>query len=159
VDQVLRPRKYAIDSPSGRNPLGRLQAALAAAWEEEPTSACFGLFAACDALGVGHVLGAPVHVYVWSKSPELLERLGLVVVAAGESPDVTLQVAAEASGLDKTLRVNTVKRRTHSLFNQGVYFYGALPMMKQHRLEPSCSTSANSSAPNPSSETSMQSCE
>jgi len=32
--------------------------------------------------------------------------------------------------------VNTVKRRTHSLFNQGVYFYGALPMMKQHRLEP-----------------------
>ena len=43
--------------------------------------------------------------------------------------------AAEATGLDKSLKVNTVKHRTHSLFNQGVYFYGALPMMKEAKFQ------------------------
>lgn len=47
-----------------------------------------------------------------------------------------LGAAAEATGLDRTLKANTVKHRTHSLFNQGLYFYGALPMMKEHRFEP-----------------------
>lgn len=46
-----------------------------------------------------------------------------------------LGAAAEATGLDKTLRVNTVKRRTHSLFKQGIYFYGALPHMKEERFQ------------------------
>jgi len=46
-----------------------------------------------------------------------------------------LGAAAEAVGLDKTLKVNTVKHRTHSLFNQGVYFYGALPMMKPENFQ------------------------
>ena len=46
-----------------------------------------------------------------------------------------LGAAAEATGLDKTLKVNTVKRRTHSLFKQGVYFYGALPNMKEERFQ------------------------
>lgn len=45
-----------------------------------------------------------------------------------------LGAAAEGVGLDKTLKVNTVKHRTHSLFNQGVYFYGALPMMKPEKF-------------------------
>jgi len=46
-----------------------------------------------------------------------------------------LGAAAESVGLDKTLKVNTVKHRTHSLFNQGVYFYGALPMMKPEKFQ------------------------
>jgi len=67
--------------------------------------------------------------------PERRDRL-LLVSAMAVALLTLLGAAAEASGPDKTLRVNTVKRRTHSLFNQGVYFYGALPMMKQRRLEP-----------------------
>lgn len=46
-----------------------------------------------------------------------------------------LGAASEATGLDKDLRVNTVKRRTHSLFNQGVYYYGALPNMRAAKAQ------------------------
>jgi len=67
--------------------------------------------------------------------PQRRDRL-LLVSAMAVALLTLLGAAAEAAGLDKTLRVNTVKRRTHSLFTQGVYFYGALPMMKPHRLEP-----------------------
>lgn len=34
------------------------------------------------------------------------------------------------------LRANTVKTRTHSLFNQGLYFYGAIPNMKIEKFRP-----------------------
>jgi hypothetical protein len=44
-----------------------------------------------------------------------------------------LGAAGESVGLDRTLRVNTVKRRTHSLFFQGSYYFGALPNMKEER--------------------------
>ena len=54
----------------------------------------------------------------------------LLISAMAISLLTLLGAAAEAVGLDKTLKTNTVKRRTHSLFTQGVYFYGALPMMK-----------------------------
>ena len=54
----------------------------------------------------------------------------LLISAMAISLLTLLGAAAEAVGLDKTLKANTVKRRTHSLFTQGVYFYGALPMMK-----------------------------
>lgn len=46
-----------------------------------------------------------------------------------------LGAASEATGLDRDLKVNTVKHRTHSLFNQGVYYYGALPMMKEAKAQ------------------------
>lgn len=38
--------------------------------------------------------------------------------------------ASERSGMDAWLRANTVKRRTHSLFRQGSYWYGCLPTMR-----------------------------
>lgn len=41
-----------------------------------------------------------------------------------------LGAASEASGLDKTLKVNTSPKRTHSLFRQGTYWYGAIPHMR-----------------------------
>ena len=37
-----------------------------------------------------------------------------------------LGAAGEAIGLDRMLKVNTVKRRTHSLFNQGNHYFKAM---------------------------------
>lgn len=78
----------------GRNPLDRLRGALAdeRARAKGP-SACLGLFAACDEHGLGHVRGAPFHVYVRHLELELLERLGLMLAAEGQQPDLILQVA------------------------------------------------------------------
>ena len=47
-----------------------------------------------------------------------------------------LGAAAERTGLDRTLKANTVKRRTHSLYRQGLYFYGAIPTMRKGWLVP-----------------------
>lgn len=78
----------------GRAPLDRLRAALAELRKEAKLPpACLGLFAACDALGVGHVRGAPVHLYVRRAEPEFLEHLGLAIVSDGQQPDLLLRVA------------------------------------------------------------------
>lgn len=45
-----------------------------------------------------------------------------------------LGAAGERVGLDRTLKVNTVKKRTLSLFNQGLSWYHALPNMREERL-------------------------
>ena len=45
-----------------------------------------------------------------------------------------LGAAAESLGLDRKLKVNTVKKRTHSLFRQGSYWYRAIPAMREERL-------------------------
>lgn len=42
-----------------------------------------------------------------------------------------LGAAGEQLGLDRQLKANTVKRRTHSLFFQGCYYYAAMPMMPE----------------------------
>ncbi len=68
------------------------------------------------------------------KDPDRRDRL-LVVSAIAVALLTLLGAAAEATGLDRTLKANTAKHRTHSLFNQGVYFYGALPMMKEQPFE------------------------
>jgi hypothetical protein len=47
-----------------------------------------------------------------------------------------LGAAGESIGLDRTLRANTVTYRTHSLFFQGSYYFGALPNMKKERRIP-----------------------
>jgi len=78
----------------GRDPLGRLRASLSELQNEaEQPSACLGLFAACDALGVGHVRGVPVHLYVRHVEPELLDRLGVAIAPNGQQPDLLLRVA------------------------------------------------------------------
>ncbi len=41
-----------------------------------------------------------------------------------------LDAASERSGLDVYLRASTVKRRTHSLFRQGTYWYRCIPTMR-----------------------------
>jgi hypothetical protein len=42
--------------------------------------------------------------------------------------------AGEALGMDRLLKSNTVKRRVHSLFNQGCLYYDAIPNMPEPRL-------------------------
>ena len=74
-----------------------------------------------------------VHVII--RDCDRRDRM-LLISAMAISLLTLLGAAAEAVGLDKTLKVNTVKHRTHSLFNQGVYFYGALPMMKPDQFKP-----------------------
>ena len=46
-----------------------------------------------------------------------------------------LGAASEATGLDRMLKVNTVKTRTHSLFRQGSYWFSAMPEMHEERLQ------------------------
>jgi hypothetical protein len=51
----------------------------------------------------------------------------LFLVAIAHALLTLLGAASEKTGLDRTLKVNTSKKRTHSLFRQGVYWYSALP--------------------------------
>jgi len=44
--------------------------------------------------------------------------------------------AGEALGMDRHLKVNTAKRRTHSLFRQGCMLYDLIPTMPETRLRP-----------------------
>ncbi len=59
----------------------------------QPARACLGLFAAADALGVGHVRGVSPHVYVERLEDLDLEELGLVRVAEGQQAEVILREA------------------------------------------------------------------
>jgi hypothetical protein len=45
-----------------------------------------------------------------------------------------LGAAGERCGLDRTLKSNTSKTRTMSLYNQGCYWYMAIPNMREERL-------------------------
>lgn len=47
-----------------------------------------------------------------------------------------LGAAGESLGMDRMLKVNTVKRRTLSLLRQGRYWYDAIPAMPTERLRP-----------------------
>jgi hypothetical protein len=47
-----------------------------------------------------------------------------------------LGAAGESLGMDRHLKSNTVKTRTHSLFRQGCMLYDLIPNMPEHRLNP-----------------------
>src|SRR3954466_12087681 len=47
-----------------------------------------------------------------------------------------LGAAGESLGMDRHLKSNTVKTRTHSLFHQGCMLYDLIPNMPEHRLRP-----------------------
>ena len=47
-----------------------------------------------------------------------------------------LGAAGEALGMDRLLKSNTTKTRTHSLFRQGCMLYELIPTMPEHRLAP-----------------------
>ena len=47
-----------------------------------------------------------------------------------------LGAAGESLGMDRHLKSNTVKTRSHSLFRQGCMLYDLIPNMPEHRLTP-----------------------
>jgi hypothetical protein len=67
--------------------------------------------------------------------PARRDRL-LMLAAIAQVLMTFLGAAAEEAGLDRYHKVNTVKRRTHSLFRQGLYWYGAIPNMRREWLVP-----------------------
>jgi hypothetical protein len=68
-------------------------------------------------------------------SPARRDRM-LLISAIAISLLTILGAAGEATGLDRTLKANTVKHRTLSLLNQGLFHYAALPRMRAERAEP-----------------------
>jgi hypothetical protein len=58
----------------------------------------------------------------------------LFVAALAQALLTVLGMAAEATGLDRMLKVNTAKERSHSLQRQGLFWYGAIPAMPEDRL-------------------------
>jgi hypothetical protein len=60
----------------------------------------------------------------------------LLLTAVAQALLTLLGAASEATGLDKYLKVNTVKRRTHSLFRQGLYWYHAIETTRDEWLIP-----------------------
>jgi hypothetical protein len=67
------------------------------------------------------------------KDADRRDRL-LLLVAIAHALLTLLGAASEAAGLDRILKANTVKKRTHSLYRQGCYWYDALPDMRQEWL-------------------------
>jgi hypothetical protein len=66
-----------------------------------------------------------------------MRRDRLLFISAMATMLITLLgQAGEMIGMDKTLRTSTTKRRTHSLFRQGLMLFGLIPNMPEHRLKP-----------------------
>ena len=59
----------------------------------------------------------------------------LMLVAIAVAFLTLIGAASERAGMDAWLRANTVKRRTHSLFRQGAYWYRWLPTMRDEWFE------------------------
>jgi Transposase DDE domain len=60
----------------------------------------------------------------------------MLLVAVAYALLVLLGAACEETGLDKKLKANTSKNRTHSLFRQGTYWYRCIPTMREEWARP-----------------------
>lgn len=69
-----------------------------------------------------------------TKSPARRDRL-LLIAAMAHVLLTLLGAACEEVGFDRRLKVNTSKKRTHSLFTQGRYWYGRIPRMFEEDLQ------------------------
>lgn len=67
--------------------------------------------------------------------PARRDRL-LLVSALAVALLTLLGAAGESLGMDRHMKANTVKRRTHSLYRQGLHYYDCIPMMPDERLKP-----------------------
>ena len=68
-------------------------------------------------------------------TPVRRDRL-LLIGALAQSLLTLLGAAGEALGMDRLLKANTAKKRTHSLYRQGLHYYNAIPMMRVEKLVP-----------------------
>jgi hypothetical protein len=68
-------------------------------------------------------------------SPERRDRV-LLVMALAQYLLTLLGAAGERAGLDRRLKTNTSKKRQLSLFNQGSFWFEALPNLKPHVFAP-----------------------
>lgn len=73
--------------------------------------------------------------------PERRDRL-LLLSALAIALLTLLGAAGERLGYDRWLKANTVKRRTHSLFRQGLLLYNFIPSWSEERLRPLLETFA-----------------
>jgi hypothetical protein len=60
----------------------------------------------------------------------------LLICAMAMTLLTLLGAAGESLGMDRLLKANTVKTRTHSLFRQGCHYHAAIPNMNVALLEP-----------------------
>ena len=67
--------------------------------------------------------------------PTRRDRL-LLISAFATALLTLLGTVGESLGLDRLLKSNTSKTRTHSLFRQGCMLYDLIPTMPEHRLAP-----------------------
>ena len=67
--------------------------------------------------------------------PTRRDRL-LLISACATALLTLLGTVGESLGLDRLLKSNTSKTRTHSLFRQGCMLYDLIPTMPEHRLAP-----------------------
>src|SRR5208283_3626643 len=67
--------------------------------------------------------------------PTKRDRL-LLVNAFAMALLTLLGEVGESLGMDRQLKSNTSKTRTHSLFRQGCMLYDLIPNMPEHRLAP-----------------------
>jgi hypothetical protein len=66
-----------------------------------------------------------------------MRRDRLLLISAFATALLTLLGAVgESLGMDRLLKANTSKKRTHSLFRQGCMLYDLIPNMPEHRLRP-----------------------
>ena len=66
-----------------------------------------------------------------------MRRDRLLLVSAFAMALLTmLGAVGESLGMDRLLKSNTSKTRTHSLFRQGCMLYELIPNMPEHRLAP-----------------------
>lgn len=70
-----------------------------------------------------------------AKTPERRDRL-LLLAALAQTLLTLLGAAGERCGLDRTLKANTSKKRTMSLFSQGCFWFQAINGMPEERLRP-----------------------
>ena len=68
-------------------------------------------------------------------SPERRDRM-LLIGAIAVSLLTLLGAAGESLGLDMKMKANTVKTRTHSLLNQGLFYFDCLLNMRDERARP-----------------------
>ena len=66
-----------------------------------------------------------------------MRRDRLLLISAFATALLTqLGAVGESLGMDRLLKSNTSKTRTHSLFRQGCMLYELIPNMPEHRLTP-----------------------